>query len=1136
MKLAILLTFIGVFSASASAFSQTEKMSMTMENVSIGAVLAHIEKATDYHFIYSLELVKNKNRVSVHAEEKTVHDILNDILIPNEVGFKLLPNNLIVVVPKDKLDNPEVKEIRQDIPVEGTVTDKDGNPLTGVTIHVKKDPSAGTVTDAKGFYELDVPEGGDTLVFSYIGYQKRLVPVNGKTVLNVKLSYSLNQLEEAVVIGYGTQKRRDITGAVSSVSSEDIEKIHAGATVSDMLAGQISGVSFRKSEGRPGSHANIQIRNMGTPLFVVDGVIVSQGQFNNISSNDIKSISVLKGAAAAIYGSRAANGVVVVETKHGSLNTPTEIGIDAYYGWQNMTTYANDVLTSAYKWKRYAAEAQINSTGSTNITPEEIDKWKYPEKTKYPVQFQSYDWPSLIFQKNAPMSSVNAHASGGSEKTNYYISFTRLDQDAVFNQYKFNRTNAQVNVTTRIKDRLQVGAELSGRIESRVNPGVPGADDYWQPLFAAMRNTPMEHPYANNNPEYLNTLGSHSKTNAAYWNYEDAGKYTSDWRVFDVTFHAKYDLPVEGLSVRGHFFYEYSHNYIQNHEFTYTTYTYDPVNDKYNPTGGSSNPWQERGYKNFVTFSRKLQIDYNRTFDKHHIAALVGTQWRNQKGHDQHIHNVPPVNELDIVFPNTIDGQAYHDLIADSARIGYYGRISYNYAQKYYIQISGRYDASWKFPPNHRWGFFPAASAGWRISTEPFFKDIVGEESALTNLKFRVSYGKLGDDNIPIGNYAYYTGYTYGVGKYIFNGETINTSKNKGVPVTNITWFTATTFDIGADFGLWDGKISGSIDYFHRKRKGLLGNRYEAVIPALLGYDLPQLNQNSDSRVGGEVSLSYSGGKRNSFTYNVRANLGYARQKFLHSYNPTFGNSWDRYRNSSEERWEGIFWGYEVLGQFQSQEQINNYAVNVDGHGNSTLLPGDLIYKDINNDGVINEYDMRPIGGAGGGFNPMWYGGLQLSFGWKGFDLTANFSFAERYWVNRNYESRWPFQNNGNLLKPYLDRWHLKDYRDPNSGWIPGKYPALRYNDQGHSNYNKDSEFWLVNVKYFRARTIELGYTLPEEITSKVKLNKVRFYVNAYNLFSIDNMPSFMDPAVSSSNSLQYPQSKYVNVGLNLTF
>ncbi len=305
----------------------------------------------------------------------------------------------------------------QDKTITGTVTSAQSNdPLAGVNISVKG-TTIGTFTDADGKYSLDVPSLQDTLQFSFIGFKTKTVPIDDQQQINVNLQSKTYSGEQLVVVGYGTQKKKSITGAISSISSKEIGSAHAGAAVSNTLAGKFPGLSFRKAEGRPGSSASIQIRNMGTPLYVIDGVIEDEGQFNNLSPGDIASISVLKGAQAAIYGSRAANGVIVVKTKQGSLNDPTKVGVNAYYGQQRLTAYPNNVLTNAYKWQKYAAEAQLNQTGHTNITPKQIEKWKNNNS----VQYESFDWPDFIFQKNAPQASINVYASGGSDKTNYYL-------------------------------------------------------------------------------------------------------------------------------------------------------------------------------------------------------------------------------------------------------------------------------------------------------------------------------------------------------------------------------------------------------------------------------------------------------------------------------------------------------------------------------------------------------------------------------------------------------------------------------------------------------------------------------------------------------------------------------------------
>src|SRR5699024_9895576 len=470
-----------------------------------------------------------------------------------------------------------------------------------------------------------------------------------------------------VVVGYGTQEKESITGSISNVNSEDLGEIRGGATVSTTLAGKAAGLSFKQAEGRPGASASLEVRNLGNPLYVIDGIVKDAGQFNNLASGDIESISVLKdAAAAAIYGSRAANGVVVVETKSGSLNSDPTVNVDLYTGIQRMTRFPNNVLTSGYEYKRYQAEAEFNRYGSTNITQEELDKWKAGEEYGY----QSFNWPDFIFRDYAPKSEANINVSGGDESTNYYFSVTHLDQDAVFKQYNFNRTNLQSNLETRVGSGLKVGIDINGRIESRVRPGVPGVDDYWLPRFSSLRNRPTYRPYANDSSNYLNDIG-HNQTNAALWTYERSGKWKQDWRVIDPTIHAEYDLPLEGLEVRGSYSYYYASQNLNNHEYRYDSYTYDPNDDTYTRTGGSSNPWQEREHQYNTESVFQGQINYKNDFGNHSIDATAITEWYERRERRNWLHNVPQVDELDIIRVNAID--EYEDSDYEEARIGYIG-------------------------------------------------------------------------------------------------------------------------------------------------------------------------------------------------------------------------------------------------------------------------------------------------------------------------------------------------------------------------------------------------------------------------------------------------------------------------------
>ncbi|HEX6926767.1 MAG TPA: TonB-dependent receptor [Longimicrobiaceae bacterium] len=1011
--------------------------------------------------------------------------------------------------------------------ISGTITNDAGEPLAAVNVAVS---GYEALSGQTGRYTIAaIPAGVYTLRASLLGYseytEEVTVTAGQVTTVNIVLSAQAVELEGVVAVGYGgTQREESVTGSIASVSGADLVRTPA-VTTSGTLVGKVPGVLTRQADSRPGSSTSIQIRNLGTPLFVIDGIPKDEGQFNNIDPHDIASITILKDAsAAAVYGVRAANGVVLVTTKRGLRNQSSRVDVHTYYGWQNWGRFPKPA--DAGTWVRARAEAEINQFGETSWTPEEVALWQEGTQPGY----RSFDWYDFAVQKNAPQHYLSVSSTGGSDRINYYLSASRVDQEAVFNEYVFNRTNLQANVDAQISERLSVGAQINGRIETRKNPGNPGFDDYWQPIFGIYRNKPTERAYANDNPLYPNHI-ENIASNYATLNYDISGYWESIWRVQQTNLSATYDLPIDGLAATARYSYYLADNVENTFEYTYDVFTYYPETDEYVRTGGNDNPFRDRWSRKVEENMLQLQLNYDKRFGRHGVSFDAAFEANERLEPRYWLRSQPSTNYIELINLNEL--KELRDEQSESARMGYVLRANYDYDDRYLFEVAGRYDASWQFAPGKRWGLFPSASAGWRISDEPFYLNS-RLSSILPELKLRASYGVLGDDRVGIGPFDYLEGYNYDRGNAVLDGQLITGIEPRGLPIDNISWLRSTMTNVGLDFGLLDGRLGGTLEYFYRKRTGLPARRWDVLIPQEVAIDLPNENLNADAHVGVEASLSFSDQLSNGLSYSLGGNVTFARQRDLYTYKPRFGNSWDRYRNSIEDRWAFINWGYEVIGQFESEEQIANYPVDIDGQNNTTLLPGDFIYKDANGDGIISSLDERPIGFRMGAL-PYLSFGLNASTAWKGFDLNLLFSGAGYQSYERNWEMKIPFQNDANSPEFMLtDRWHREDIWDPNSRWIPGKYPALRKEWETHSNMRK-SDWWVTNVNYLRLRTVELGYTLPQSVIDSFRIRSARIYVTGSNLFSLDNVGEFgIDPEVASANGLQYPPLRMINVGANV--
>ncbi len=997
--------------------------------------------------------------------------------------------------------------------------------MISVSVSVKG-TTVGTSTDINGNYSLQVPDRNSTLVFSYIGYLTQEVPIDNRSTINVTLATDTKTIDEVVVVGYGTQSKETLTGAVSNIKSEDITRT-TSVTTSGALVGKVAGLNARQADARPGSGTTLQIRNMGTPLYVIDGIPSDEGSFNNLGINDIESISLLKDASASIYGLRAANGVVLVTTKKGRADK-ISINLSGYYGLQNFTRYPKPA--NAYQYVRGLAESDQNRGIATTWTPALLEKWRQGTEPG----FQSFDYYDFVIKPNVPQSYLNASASGGSDKMKYYFSVGHLNQDAMIEDFNFNRSNIQANLEAGLAKGLKVGTQISARIEDRHQTGVPGLDDYFNPFLSIFTMWPTERPYANDNPNYINGAVHNVNVNPATYKEDITGYVDDTWKSFRGNLFAEYDFGF-GLSARGTYSYTYTTNIFEGFEYTYDAYRYVPETNSFETFGGNPNPWRNKRRTDINERVAQLQLNYTKQFGNHNIAALLGYERSDREETFLQIATNPPNNYIPLQrFENQI-GLA--DTWNIQARAGYIGRINYNYKEKYLLEVLGRYDGSFLFPKDNRYGFFPGVTAGWRISEEPFLKDKAGDW--LSELKLRASYGETGSDVINnafiVSPFSYLGGTTYGNGSAVLDGVLITGSRPRGIPITNLSWVTNKAKNIGIDLGFLNNKITAQFDVFERKRTGLPASRYDVLLPSEVGYGLPAENLNSDAIRGLEGMVMY----RNSigeFSYSIGGNATFARLRNLETYKPRFGNSYGEYRSSIEDRWASVNWGYEYIGQFQSQEEIDNYTVDIDGRGNTTLLPGDLIYKDVNNDGIINDLDVRPIGYAQGA-TPYFSYGINGSVSWRNFSLAFDFAGASNQSYTREWELRFPFQNNGNSPAFMLeDRWHREDPFDPNSAWVAGKYPAIRKDDNGHSNY-RHSTFWLTNVRYIRLRNLELGYNFPSALINKLGISALRIYANGSNLFSIDNLKDYeIDPEIGSGNGLVYPQQRVYNFGFNLSF
>jgi TonB-linked SusC/RagA family outer membrane protein len=1123
MKLTILIVTVSILGCfSAETYSQTTKLTLAENNSTLLNVLRAIEAQSEFKFFYNEDVNVNRT-VSVEVNQKSVIDILDKALSNTSVKYKILGRQIALY---DKNEMEPFMSEQQGKQITGKVTDSSGAPIPGVAILVKG-TSIGMISDSNGNFSLSLPSDAKILVFSFVGMRTQELTIGNKISINVEMQEETIGLEEVVAVGYGTQKKATLTGAISAIRGDDIVTTK-NENAQNMLTGKISGVRVTQKTSEPGAfNNNFDIRGMGSPLIIIDGIPRTNDDFQRLDPNDIDNMSVLKDASAAIYGVRAANGVVLVNTKRGAKNK-LEMNYSGTFSWQIPSGLPGTVDAIEYMTLRNERAMHNINGGSPIFNDQQFDDYRTGKK-------QSTDWYPLVFSNYAPQTIHNLNATGGSDKTTYYVGLGYQYQEGFFksSDLGYTKYNVRSNITTKITDRLTFDLNLNSVMDQQDRP----YQDSWWIIRGFWRQGAHIPAYANNDPTkpYHGLIEGDNPISFMDEDIVGYKKYNKKW--IQTSTSLKYDIPgVKGLYLKGLFSYDYYVSNTNIFQKEYSQYRYDEASDTYTKfIRQSPNRIRREAYFKAQSLAQ-ASLNYENTFGKHKVGGLV--LWEAQKRtSDNFFAQRDLVIQLPYLFAGIAEGQqasmnSNADALYEDSNLALAGRFNYAFRDKYLAEFLFRYDGSSKFAEGSQWGFFPAASLGWRISEENFFKNI-SALSFVNQLKIRSSYGKTGDDNAS--SYQFISGYNYPTstsnrnftGGYVYNGSFNASADNKGIPNPFITWYTAETFDIGADLEAWNGLLGISGDYFSRNRQGLLATR-SGGIPTVVGASLPQENLNGDRTYGFELELSHRNQIRD-LRYNVKGMVSLTRVKRLYVERGAIGSSWNNWRNNQNDRLQGVHQGYQGAGQYESWEDILASPIYI---GRSTII-GDYKYEDWNGDGEINGNDSHPIR-----YNQYPWMNFSMIFdaSYKGFDLNfllQGSAMSSLIYGEQLREPMWGSGDSG-AMDQFMNRWHPVDPKadpyDPATQWVSGHYAYTGTLPDVNSTFN------VENGAYLRLKSVELGYTLPSKLITKTGIKNLRIYANAYNLLTITKV-DYVDPEhPNDTYGYLYPLNKTVSIGLNVKF
>ncbi|MDX8337553.1 TonB-dependent receptor [Draconibacterium sp. IB214405] len=996
---------------------------------------------------------------------------------------------------------------QQDV-VSGKVIDDSGAPLPGVTV-VVKGTTNGTVTDIDGIYRISDVQEDAVLQFSFVGMKMQEIEVGGQSTINMTLLPDAIGLEEVVAIGYGTQKRATVTGSVVSSDGEEILKTPE-PNIANSLIGRLPGLITNNRTGEPGyENTEILIRGRSTfgdnsPLIVVDGVADRAGGFSHIDANDIESITVLKDASAAIYGSRAANGVILITTKRGQSGKPV-VKLNSSYGLRQPTVLP-DMLNSA----DYAVALNEIETDIYGRNPlyndEQIQKFRDGSD---PTNYPNVDWMDETLRTFAPQTQHNLSISGGAERVKYFISTGYQFQDNYYENSASNykQYNLRSNIDIKATDFLDLFANISLRQENRNSPHY-GSEAIWRYLVKGDPRVNIRWP-----ENGLPVLAPQDDFNPVTCADGTMGYQENKQSYVNVDLGFKLDLAflTEGLALDGGLYIDRSDSFYKHFQKAFFLYGYDVNTDEYfaRQYGPNNAALDENMNQNLgITLNGKLS--YNRTFNEaHNLSAFVAYEQYESRydylwGRRQDFVSTT-IEELFAGDKETAqnDGSA-----GETGRMNYFGRVDYSYKEKYLLQFNWRYDGSENFPKGSRFGFFPGASIGWRISEENFWQENLG---FIDYFKLRGSWGQMGNDRIA--RYQFLTTYTFGDNATL--GGDDPASQTGIVQVRNanpnVRWEVSTTTNIGFDSKFLEN-FSLDLDLFKTKREDILANG-ASYVPDYTGLSLPAENIGEAETKGLEAVLGYNK-SFGEFRLLASGNFSYAKSKIVYFDEPETTLEWQKQTGKSI----GAYWLlYDAIGIFRTQEDLDNYPHL------SNAKPGDLIFRDVNEDGAIDGNDkIRPDKTS----TPEIVFGLNLGFTYKNFGLSTLWQGATNVWQYVFFESG----SIGNFTQDYFD-----------NRWTPintnADYPRI-YDREVTSSAQKNT-FFLKDATYVRLKNIELSYMLPESVMQRLPFSELRLYTSASNLLTFTGLEN-VDPETTEGGqgfaAWSTPQSRVFNFGLNLTF